>query len=68
MREKFCERESILILYDLHLGAKINPATRCTGREDREKKREKERKICKLRAQIELYDFIQYIISTVLWM
>jgi hypothetical protein len=48
VREKCCGRESILILYNLHLGAKINPAVRCAGREDREKRREKEREICKL--------------------
>jgi hypothetical protein len=50
VREKCCERERILILYDLQLGAKINPASGCAGREDREKRREKEREIFKLSA------------------
>jgi hypothetical protein len=57
VREKCCVRESIIILYDLQLGVKINPASGCTGREDREKKREKERKICKLTTHIKLYAF-----------
>jgi hypothetical protein len=50
VREKCCGRESILVLYNLQLGAKINPAAGCTGREGEREERREERDICKLSA------------------